>query len=460
MPETAVPAVDAPPTMQPATPRPLQRSLATRDRKLVWHPYASLNGPAPYVVTGASGSVLQLQAEDGTRFEAVDAMSSWWSTIHGYRNAALDRALIDQCARFSHVMFGGLTHEPAVRLAEELVRLTPEPLKHVFFADSGSVSVEVALKLAVQYQAAVGQPGRQRFLALRGGYHGDTIAAMSVCDPVDGMHADFASLVPAQVFVPRPPAARLIDGELVADAAELVAWTEVLDETVARHRGELAGIIVEPVLQGAGGMHVYAPQCLRELRRVADEHGLLLIFDEIATGFGRTGAFFAADWAGVTPDVLCVGKALTGGYLTLAAMLCSENVGAAITRSKHGALLHGPTFMGNPLACAVALASLELLGSGAWQQQVSAVADGLATSLLPATECASVRDVRVLGAVGVVELDRPVDVASVTRAALDHGVWVRPFRNLVYTMPPYISTPEQLATIGAGITAAIARVHG
>lgn len=459
-PQLAAPALAASLTQQAAMPHPLQRSLATRDRQLMWHPYASLNGPAPYVVTGASGSVLQLEAEDGTQFEVIDAMSSWWSTIHGYRNPALDRALVDQCARFSHVMFGGLTHEPAVRLAEELVRLTPEPLKHVFFADSGSVSVEVALKLAVQYQAALGRPERQRFLALRGGYHGDTIAAMSVCDPVDGMHSDFASLVPAQVFVPRPPAARLVDGELVADAGEVATWVATLDETVALHRGELAGIIVEPVLQGAGGMHVYAPQCLRELRRVADEHGMLLIFDEIATGFGRTGAFFAAEWAGVTPDVLCVGKALTGGYLTLAAMLCSEKVGAAITRSKHGALLHGPTFMGNPLACAVALASLELLQSNGWKRQVSAIEEGLTASLTAASGCESVRDVRVLGAVGVVELDRPVDVASVSRAALDHGVWVRPFRNLVYTMPPYIATPEQIAAIGTGITHAIARVHG
>lgn len=437
-----------------------ERSLATRDRRLLWHPYASLNGPAPYVVTAASGVTLQLEAEDGTRFEAIDAMSSWWSMIHGYRNAALDDALVEQSKRFSHVMFGGLTHEPAVRLAEELVRVTPEPLKHVFLADSGSVSVEVALKLAVQYQSAVGRAGRHRFLALRGGYHGDTIAAMSVCDPVDGMHSAFPSLIPNQIFVPRPPAARMQDGVLSCDEAALASWIDTLDETVARHSAEIAGIIVEPILQGAGGMHMYAPQCLRELRRVADEHGIVLIFDEIATGFGRTGRFFASEWGGITPDVLCVGKALTGGYLTLAAMLCSEQIAAAITRSKHGVLLHGPTFMGNPLACAVAVASLELLSTGSWQQHTRRIATALTSSLTPATELDSVREVRVLGAVGVVELSRTVDVASVTRAALDHGVWLRPFRNLVYTMPPYVSTPEQTAAIGSGITAAIAQVHG
>ncbi|MCY0903354.1 adenosylmethionine--8-amino-7-oxononanoate transaminase [Arthrobacter sp. H14-L1] len=439
---------------------PTGRALISRDRGLLWHPYAPLNGPAPYAVAAAAGVRLRLDAADGTVFTPMDAMSSWWSAVHGYRHPVLDTALRNQTEQFSHVMFGGLTHEPAVRLAEELVRITPEPLQHVFFADSGSVSVEVALKLAVQYQGAIGSAHRQKFLALRGAYHGDTFAAMSVCDPVDGMHSAFPSLVAQQYFLPRPPSARLVDGVLVSDPAEVAAWVALLSETAARHAGELAGIIVEPVLQGAGGMYVYAPECLAAARRVSDEHRLLLIFDEIATGFGRTGKLFAAEWAGVAPDVMCVGKALTGGYLTLAAMLCSRAVADAITASPVSALLHGPTFMANPLACAVALAALGLLDSAGWQQQVAGVEKGLTAALAPATDLASVRDVRVLGAVGVVQLKTPVDVPALTRAALEHGVWLRPFRDLVYTMPPYISSPDEVAVIGSGITAAIAQVHG
>ncbi|PYI69509.1 adenosylmethionine--8-amino-7-oxononanoate transaminase [Arthrobacter livingstonensis] len=438
----------------------MSRDLISRDRGLLWHPYAPLDGDAPYAVHGASGTRLSLGAADGTQFEAVDAMSSWWSAVHGYRHPALDRALLDQAGRFSHVMFGGLTHEPAVQLAERLVALAPEGLDHVFFADSGSVSVEVALKLAVQYQQGCGRPERTQFLALRGGYHGDTFAAMSVCDPVDGMHAAFPSLVARQRFLPRPPAARLVGGELVADPAEVAAWIGILEETVGRHRDELAAIIVEPVLQGAGGMHVYAPAALAAARRVASENGLLLICDEIATGFGRTGKLFASEWAGVAPDIMCVGKALTGGYLTLAAMLCSAGVAAVITGSPLRTLLHGPTFMANPLACAVACASLELLASAGWQEQVARIGAGLADALAPAAGLAAVRDFRVLGAVGVVELSAPVNVPAVTRAALEHGVWVRPFRNLIYTMPPYISTSQDIAAIGAGIHAAVAQVHG
>ncbi|GAA3695658.1 adenosylmethionine--8-amino-7-oxononanoate transaminase [Arthrobacter ginkgonis] len=449
---------------QAAGSAPAGPTLIARDRGLLWHPYAPLDGPAPYAVTAAEGVRLRLESSDGERFEAVDAMSSWWSAIHGYRHPVLDAAVRDQAGRFSHVMFGGLTHEPAVRLAEQLVELAPEPLRHVFLADSGSVSVEVALKLAIQYQAATGRPDRHAFLALRGGYHGDTFGAMSVCDPVDGMHAAFPSL-PAQRFLPRPPAARLNgglspDGVLASDAAEVAAWVAELEAAVERDGQELAGIIVEPVLQGAGGMHAYAPECLRALRRVADEHGLLLIFDEIATGFGRTGRLFAGEWAGVVPDVMCVGKALTGGYLTLAALLCSSGVAAAITASEFRALLHGPTFMANPLACAVASASLDLLASARWRDQVRSIEGALQASLAPAAGLGSVRDVRVLGAVGVVELDRPVDVQALTRAALEHGVWVRPFRNLVYAMPPYVCSAADVAAIGSGIVAAVGAVHG
>ncbi|MHA7268746.1 adenosylmethionine--8-amino-7-oxononanoate transaminase [Arthrobacter sp. HLT1-20] len=444
-------------SLVPATP-PARATLIQRDRGLLWHPYAPLDGDAPYAVHGAQGTRLSLSAEDGSRFEAVDAMSSWWSAIHGYRNPALDAALLEQAGRFSHVMFGGLTHEPAVRLAEQLAAMTG--LDHVFFADSGSVSIEVALKLAVQYQLGRGRPGRSRFLALRGGYHGDTFAAMGVCDPVDGMHAAFPAQIREQLFLPRPPAARLMGGVLSADTVEVAAWIGALEAMVRAHSDELAAIIVEPVLQGAGGMHVYAPECLAAARRVADENGLLLIVDEIATGFGRTGKLFASQWAGVVPDIMCVGKALTGGYLTLAAMLCSARVAKVVTNSPLRALLHGPTFMANPLACAVASASLDLLARHGWQQQVAGIEQGLAAALAPAGALKSVKDVRILGAVGVVELSVPVDVPAVTAAALACGVWVRPFRNLVYTMPPFISSADDVATVGAGICAAVARVHG
>jgi len=410
-------------------------------------------------VRSASGVTLSLEADDGEVFEAIDAMSSWWCMIHGYRNPALDEALRSQMERFSHVMFGGLTHEPAVRLAEALVRVSPAPLEHVFFADSGSVSVEVALKLAVQFQVAKGHVGRHRFLACRGSYHGDTIGAMSVCDPVDGMHAAFPSLVPEQVFVPRPPPATLVEGELVADEAAVQAWIAHLEATLELHQAEIAAIIIEPVLQGAGGMFVFSPACLVAMRRLADAHGILLIFDEIATGFGRTGKFFAAEWAEVAPDVMCVGKALTGGYLSLAAVLCSAEVGAVITGSGLGALLHGPTFMANPLACAVALASLELLDAQ-WSTQVSEAEATLTAALSGAASLASVRDVRVLGGVGVLELHEPVDVQGVTRAALERGVWLRPFRNLVYSMPPYLSTRAEVASIASAMTGAVKEVHG
>jgi len=434
-------------------------SLLARDRGLVWHPYASLESPPAYAVRAASGVTLGLESAGGERFEVIDGMSSWWCAIHGYRNPVLDEAVRSQASRFSHVMFGGLTHEPAVQLAEELIQLSPDGLAHVFFADSGSVSVEVALKLAVQFQIAAGHPGRHRFAALRGGYHGDTVAAMSVCDPVDGMHSAFPCLVPEQVFLPRPPAAIVSKRAVVCDETAVGSWTALVEETVARHRDELAAIIVEPVLQGAGGMYSYAPACLRALRRVADEHGILLVLDEIATGFGRTGKLFAAQWAGIAPDVMCVGKALTGGYLTLAAVLCTARVGSMITRSEHPMLLHGPTFMANPLACAVASASLGLLDSQ-WPGQVSRISDALATSLAPAAALDCVREVRVIGAVGVVELNCAADIPAITRAAIERGVWLRPFRNLVYTTPPYICTPADIRIIGAAITAAIARVHG
>lgn len=438
--------------------------VAARDRGLVWHPYAPLDGPAPYAVEDASGVRLTLTSPDGGRHEVVDAMASWWCAVHGYGHPALDAAAHEQLDRFSHVMFGGLTHEPAVRLAERLTAMAPGPMAHVFFADSGSVSVEVALKLSLQYQAARGRPQRQRFLTVLGGYHGDTFAAMSVCDPVDGMHSAFPGALARQVFAPRPPAARLTitpAGEEVweTDRSALESWAVEVRALAATHSDELAAVVVEPVLQGAGGMHVYHPDCLRVLRDVADEHGLLLVVDEIATGFGRTGRLFASEWADVAPDVMCVGKALTGGYLSLAAVLTTREVGATITRSTFRALLHGPTFMANPLACAVANASVELVESS-WKEHVPRVGRLLAEHLAPATALPHVADVRTIGAVGVVQLTSPVDVPRLTRAAVERGVWVRPFRDLVYTMPPYVCTDDDVRLIAESIVDAVAQVHG
>ncbi|TCC36894.1 adenosylmethionine--8-amino-7-oxononanoate transaminase [Kribbella sindirgiensis] len=423
-----------------------------RDAELLWHPYSSLTDPSPVrLVRGADGVRLQLDDGAGGTVEAIDAMASWWCMIHGYRNPVLDAALKRQVDEFSHVMFGGLTHEPAVRLGERLVEITPDPLRHVFFCDSGSVSVEVAIKLALQYQVARGNHGRTRMLTVRGGYHGDTFAPMSVCDPVNGMHSLFTGALKEQVFGPQPPAGF----DRPADDPELQSWADELAVLAERHAGEIAGIIVEPVLQGAGGMYPYSPACLRVLRELADRHGFLLIFDEIATGFGRTGTLFASEHAGVDPDILCVGKALTGGYLTLAAMLCTTDVAHTVSNGPGGALMHGPTFMANPLACTVALASIDLLLSQDWASRVAALSAGLSSGLAPARELPGVKDVRVLGAVGVVQLGGPVDLPRLTEAALGRGVWVRPFRDLVYTMPPYVCTDEDIAAIGAAITGAV-----
>jgi len=386
------------------------------------------------LVRGANG--VRLTLADGR--EVIDGMSSWWCAIHGYRHPALDAAARGQLESFSHVMFGGLTHAPGVLLAARLVELTPAPLAHVFFADSGSVAVEVALKMCLQ---AAG-PGRRRLLALRGGYHGDTFGAMSVCDPVDGMHHLFAGVLPEQLFAARPPGG--------VDAGPDAEWEGALRELFARHGGELAAAIVEPIVQGAGGMWFYAPACLALLRELCDEHGVLLVFDEIATGFGRAGTFFAAERAGVAPDVMCVGKALTGGYLTLAATLCTP----AVARAIGGPLMHGPTFMGNPLACAVALANLDLLASGEWRAQVARAQRVLGEELEAAAAAPGVRDVRVLGAIGVIELERDVAVGAASATALEHGVWLRPFRNLVYAMPPYVASEEDLRAIGRAMVAA------
>ncbi|MFJ9607406.1 adenosylmethionine--8-amino-7-oxononanoate transaminase [Kitasatospora sp. NPDC101176] len=423
-------------------------SLLALDRAHVWHPYGPMPGTAtPYVVESASGVRLRLaEPVPGGHRELVDGMSSWWAAIHGYRHPVLDEAVREQLGRMSHVMFGGLTHEPAVRLAARLVEITPEPLQHVFLADSGSVSVEVAMKMCLQYWRSTGRPQKHRLLTWRGGYHGDTFHPMSVCDPDGGMHHLWGGVLPGQLFAPQPPAG--------FDAPFDAGYAASFEELMARHADELAAVIVEPVVQGAGGMQFHSPAYLRMLRELCDRYGVLLVFDEIATGFGRSGALFAADHAGVSPDVMCLGKALTGGYLTLAATLCTGEIADGISRGEVPVLAHGPTFMGNPLACAAANASLDLLLGQDWAVEVKRIETGLRAGLAGAAGLPGVRDVRVRGAIGVVQLDHPVDVAAATGAAAREGVWLRPFRDLIYTMPPYVSQDEDVARIAAAVTAA------
>jgi adenosylmethionine-8-amino-7-oxononanoate aminotransferase len=424
------------------------------DRRRVWHPYGPMPGAQqPLVVESAEGVRLRLA---GGR-ELVDGMSSWWAAIHGYAHPALDAAARDQLSRMSHVMFGGLTHQPAVALADRLAELAPDGLEHVFLCDSGSVSVEVAVKMCLQYWRSRGRPAKTRLMTWRGGYHGDTFMAMSVCDPEGGMHRMWDGVLPRQVFAGLPPAG-FAAGVDQAYAAELTSLIEA-------GKDELAAVIVEPVVQGAGGMRFHDPGYLRVLREACDAHGVLLVFDEIATGFGRTGTFFAAAHAGVSPDVMCVGKALTGGYLTLAAALCTSEVADGITGGELPVLAHGPTFMGNPLACAIAGASLDvLLGPdtypGGWQAEVSRIEAGLAAGLAPAAHLPGVADVRVLGAIGVVQLEADVDIAAATGAAVEAGVWLRPFRDLIYTMPPYVTGDDDVAAICSGVLAAAAASTG
>ncbi|WP_280356814.1 adenosylmethionine--8-amino-7-oxononanoate transaminase [Nocardia otitidiscaviarum] len=414
--------------------------ITALDAAHVWHPYGGFPATTePLVVESAAGTRLTLA--DGR--ELVDGMSSWWAAVHGYRHPVLDAALLAQSHRMSHVMFGGLTHEPAARLTQLLVEHTPAGLDKVFLCDSGSVSVEVAVKMCLQYWRARGRPGKHRLLTWRGGYHGDTFTPMSVCDPEGGMHALWTDVLTPQHFVPAPP--RGYEPDYVAD----------LERALAAHADDLAAVIVEPVVQGAGGMRFHDPRYLTDLRRLCDQHGILLIFDEIATGFGRTGTLFAADQAGVRPDVLCVGKALTGGYLTLAAALCTAEIAETLSAA-HGGLMHGPTFMGNPLACAVAVASIELLLSRDWRGEVGRIEAELRAGLAPARDLPGVVEARVLGAIGVIELDHPVDMRKATHAAVDAGVWLRPFRNLIYCMPPFISTTEDVRRITAAMLAAAA----
>ena len=419
------------------------------DAQHLWHPYSSVQDP-PMLHEVVSAQGVYLTLADGRKI--IDGMSSWWSAIHGYGHPRLNAAAKDQLDKMSHVMFGGLTHDPAVSLARRLIDMTDEALQYVFLADSGSVSVEVAIKMAIQYWFAQGKGDKQKLLSLRNGYHGDTFGAMAVCDPVNGMHSQFAQVLPKHLFAPAPTCREDADWKS-SDIAEMRALIE------ANH-SQLAAVIVEPLVQGAGGMRFYCGQYLRELRALCDQYDLLLIFDEIATGFGRTGHLFAYEEAGVVPDILCLGKALTGGYMTLAATMCQKRVAEGISADGQGVLMHGPTFMGNPLACRVACESIDVLLESDWQQQVFAIEGALKSQLQPLASHPLVKEVRVKGAIGVVELNQPLDpfMDWLPAFIVEQGVWIRPFRSMIYIMPPYIISADQLSQLTTAIQAIVNKI--
>ena len=413
------------------------------DSRHIWHPYTSMTKPLPvYPVVSAEGCELHLANGE----HLVDGMSSWWAAIHGYNHPRLNAAMKTQIDQMSHVMFGGITHPSAVALCRKLVAMTPEPLECVFLADSGSVAVEVAMKMALQYWQTKGQ-SRQRFLTFRNGYHGDTFGAMSVCDPDNSMHSLWKGYLPENLFAPAPHSR--FDGEF--DEYDMVAFARLM----AAHRHEIAAVILEPVVQGAGGMRMYHPEWLKRIRKMCDREGILLIADEIATGFGRTGKLFACDHAGISADILCLGKALTGGTMTLSAAITTRNVAETISNGEAGCFMHGPTFMGNPLACAVATESLALLESGEWEIQVAAIERQLKRELAPAADAPLVADVRVLGAIGVVETRYPVNPALLQRFFVEQGVWIRPFGRLIYLMPPYPISSQQLTRLTRAVCLAV-----
>lgn len=415
------------------TPLKTTQELLDYDREHIWHPYTSMTDPLPcFAVESADG--VRIKLSDGR--ELIDGMSSWWAAVHGYNHPVLNAAVKQQLESMSHIMFGGLTHRPAVELANKLIDLTAEPLQHVFFADSGSVAVEVAIKMAVQYSYAQGKPGKQKLLTVRSGYHGDTLGGMSVCDPVNGMHSMFRDILPEHFFAPQP--------QCEADGSTNI---DQLEHLLKQYLNEICAVIIEPLVQGAGGMHFYCAQYLQQLRALCDQYEVLLILDEIATGFGRTGSFFAYEQADIEPDILCLGKALTGGYMTLAATLTSRKVVEGISADGCGVLMHGPTFMANPLACAVASASIDLLLESDWQNKVQAIEQQLKQQLEPCCNLSGVLDVRVKGAIGVVELKQPVNMGRIQAAFVKQGVWVRPFNKLVYIMPPYIIKEAELTAL-------------
>ncbi len=414
--------------------------LIALDRQHVWHPYAAMPNPIPvFPVHSAKG--VRIELEDGRSL--IDGISSWWTCIHGYNHPRLNRAAQRQMANMSHVMFGGLTHRPAVDLAKKLIDITPEPLQHVFFSDSGSVAVEVAMKMAVQYWHNRHQPNKNRFLTIRSGYHGDTFAAMSACDPVNGMHHLFSGLLMPQFFAEAP---QIRFGEDWQEE-DIASFETLLKE----NSDSIAAALFEPVVQNAGGVRFYHPDYVRRASELCKQHNVLLILDEIATGFGRTGKLFACEYANVSPDIMCVGKALSGGFMSLAATLTTSHISETFAAGEAGVFMHGPTFMGNPLACAVALENLNLLESYDWQQKIADIESQLKKALEPCCQLKAVKDVRVLGAIGAVELYDPIDIASVQPQFVEKGVWLRPFGRLIYTMPPYIIQPNELQAIASAI---------